>query len=232
MTFPSAADVPRNWDRYLVGAWASSLIFYVLWFQFGLPASNADCCVVASAHVVCLPLISRRMTPAALLGICFATNGLAIGFELIDLVFDILVVRDLPVHDGQSSISARRIAWLYYNTMLNSKHVNFGIAIILMVGQFAIPASIMRSSLQVLGSWMTLFAMMVAGNGAYLLIVIPRYNFIRASVIFEESFFDGWSAVILAHLWLLFCQGVAMVVLCHIARPCLEHQRIRPKACS
>lgn len=115
-------------------AWVASALSFASWFIVGLQASKLDVCVILVAHVAILPILHANSNPFLLLALGFLLIGLAVGFQLVDLCFDILIIWDLPVHDTLGIISGRKIAWLYYNTMLNSKHINIALSFVLACG--------------------------------------------------------------------------------------------------
>lgn len=205
-------------EWYFVAMWLVSLAAFLIGLQIAVPnVSVQDSYLVAAVHMVCLPLISRRMTPARGLPLGLVVIGLAIGFTLIDLCFDLLIVWDRSVSDGTSLISGRKIAWFYYNTMLNAGHVNFALGIFLLVAQFGAVTGVLRTTSPRLRSkWVGLVGMMIVGNGGYLVTVVPRYLVIRASTTFEEEWFDGWVAVIWARMGLLATLGASVVMICSL----------------
>jgi len=188
-------------------AWVASALSFASWFLFGLQASNVDVCVILAAHVAILPILHARSEPSILCALGFLVIGLAIGFQLVDLCFDVLIIWDLSVHDTLGIISGRKIAWLYYNTMLNSRHINLALSLFLLVGQFVTLVGITRSTGSLRRKWIALVCNMIFGNGGYFIVVIPCYVAIRSSVAFDAQFFDGWMVVLIARMVLFAALG-------------------------
>lgn len=210
------ASSTRILDRCLFAFWTSSLIAFVVGTRLLCQSSMDDCLVLALAHCICLPLIHRN-TPLALIPpLGCAVVGMAIGFQLVDLGFDMLIIWGRSVHDGLDALSGRRVAWLYYNTMLNAQSVNLGIAVFLLVGQFGAVVGLSRSLARARRQWRRLVFTMIAGNGGYMISVVPRYVAIWQSAAFDEGFFDGWRFVVLARVYLFVALGAALVILCSL----------------
>ncbi|CAJ1331024.1 unnamed protein product [Effrenium voratum] len=178
---------------------------------------QVDLLLLIVAHVVCLPIISPRLDAAVVPAIGCVVIGLAIGCELVDMCFDSLIYWDVTLTDGDGVISGRKVAFLYYNTMLKARHINFSIELFLLVGQFGALVGLTRSPPKVRQAWKGLVATMISGNGGYLTSVVPRYLGIRFATEFDEGFFDGWSWVIAARFYLLvnllIAIGLLMVIL-------------------
>mmetsp|Transcript_62179 Transcript_62179/g.108757 ORF Transcript_62179/g.108757 Transcript_62179/m.108757 type:complete len:230 (-) Transcript_62179:20-709(-) len=198
-------------EPHLVAAWVGSVLAFAAWFKLWLQTPATDVCIIIGTHVVVLPIIRRGLNLVHLPALGCLMLGLGIGFQLIDLCFDFLIIYDHSLHDGLDVFAGRKVAWFYYNTMLNAKHVNVAIALFLLVGQFGAMVGITRSPPHFRRIWITLVGLMVLGNGGYLFAVVPRYIAIRASVAFDERFFDGWWAVLAARTWLFVCLGLAII---------------------
>lgn len=194
----------------LVGAWIASVIAFASWFKFGMQTPTVDVYIITGCHLVVLPIIRRGMDLVHLPALGCVILGLGTGFQLIDLCFDLLIIHERSLHDGLHATAGRKVAWFYYNTMLNAKHMNIAIALFLLVGQFGAMVGITRSPPHLRRIWIKLVVLMILGNGGYLAAVVPRYIAIRSSVSFDEHFFDGWWAVLAARAWLFVCLGFAI----------------------
>jgi len=200
-----------NLDRCLLVFWATSLVLFVAALHSVWQGNVVDCLLAGLVHVICFPLIHREMPLAQIPTLGLLVVGLAVGYQAIDLSFDIQVLHGRPGGEGggTDSLSGRQVAWLYYNTMLNALPVNLGLLLFLLVGQFGAVAGFTRSPATVRKRWIRLFAFMCAGNGGYLAYVVPRYIAIRASTTFDEGLFDGWHAVVLSRGLLFVALGAA-----------------------
>lgn len=187
-------------EWYLILAWAGSLAGFMIWLQDELTAQ--DLVVFAVVYLLCLPLISRRTTPGLLAWIGGPICGLISGMQLIDLVFDLCIIRDVSISDGVSVFEGRRVAFLYYRTVLTSCHVNtalLGIIVVSFLGSFI---GLGRSSPRVRKQWLTLGACMFVGTGGYLFSVVTRYTHIRTAAVYDASLFDSWHMVLVARMQL------------------------------
>ena len=102
--------------KLILGGWAASLV-----------ASTAFLCAAAGrreviggvvTHVLALPILrlpSRAMPP-----IGCAVMGVLLGFLLVDCCFDLLVLQA----GAGAAHDARRAAFAYYHTILNTLHIN------------------------------------------------------------------------------------------------------------
>jgi len=203
-------------ETHLLLCWIISLVAFAIFSHFGLQVDVADTVIVMIAHVVCLPLLSPRLDSTVVASLGLVVVGLAIGCELMDLCFDFLIHWDTPLKIGDRTISAREVGFLYYNTILKGKHVNFAIEIFLLTSQFGALVGSSRSSAKVRQAWFGMVLTMISGNGFYLTTVVTRYVDLRLAHHFEERFFDGWSRVIAARLFLLMHLFIAVFLLCSI----------------
>jgi len=209
-------------ELQLVLAWVTSLLAFSGWSHFWMQLRGGETKILIAAHFLTLPIIDRRANPVVVGAVGCVVLGMATGFQVIDLCFDLLILADQPLDVGAGFVSGREAAWLYYHTMLNSWHVNLALAIFLFVCQFGALAGFARSSPNALRWWRGLVVTMIIGNGGYLAAVVPRYCNVRFSPTFDRSFFDGWSAVLAARLWLFVCLGCAILCVCSLL---LELQR-------
>lgn len=200
-------------ERHLLLAWILSLVAFTLYGRYGLMVDVVDSLLVVVAHLVCFPLLSPRLNPTVVPSMGLAVLGLATGCELVDLCFDSLICWDTSLTIGDRVFSAKEVGFLYYKTMLKGRHVNFAVEIFLLTSQFGALVGLSRSPPKVWRNWLGMVVTMVSGNGFYLTAVVPRYVDLRLATDFEEHFFDGWSKVSAARLFLLVHLLIAITLL-------------------
>jgi len=205
-------------ELHLVAAWLFSAFGFAAWFHFGLPTSALDMLIILGSHVVILPILSRNSNPVVLLALGFLVFGIVIGLQLVDLCFDILIVWDhkLDLGGGQGAISGRMSAWVYYHTMLNAKHVNLALALFLLVGMSTTLVGITRSAHAIRWKWYCLIVITFSSNAWYFVAVVPRYAAIRASVAFDDRFFDGWWTVFVTRLVFYVAIAAGTIIMCSL----------------
>ena len=187
--------------KLILGGWAASLL-----------TSTGFLCVAAGrreviggviTHVLALPILrlpSRAMPP-----IGCAVMGVLLGFLLVDCCFDLLVLLGEP--DGGEGKAgggraapdeARRAAFAYYHTILNTLHINS----VLWIAMLALVLAAARGLQEAQGGggrvWARLLSQVSCTNALYVFTVMPRYLAIRAagSGGFEPAFFDDWWQVL------------------------------------
>ena len=153
--------------KLILGGWAASLI-----------ASTAFLCAAAGrreviggvvTHVLALPILrlpSRAMPP-----IGCAVMGVLLGFLLVDCCFDLLVLQA----DAGAAHDARRAAFAYYHTILNTLHINS----VLWIAMLALVLAAARGLQEAQGGggrvWARLLTQVSCTNTLYVLTVMPRY---------------------------------------------------------
>ena len=153
--------------KLILGGWAASLV-----------ASTAFLCAAAGrreviggvvTHVLALPILrlpSRAMPP-----IGCAVMGVLLGFLLVDCCFDLLVLQA----GAGAAHDARRAAFAYYHTILNTLHINS----VLWIAMLALVLAAARGLQEAQGGggrvWARLLAQVSCTNTLYVLTVMPRY---------------------------------------------------------
>lgn len=189
-------------------AWAASLCAISGWLHFCLGVGTVDLAVTFVAHLTVLPMLTARFDKRLLPSLGCSLCGVCVGFNLVDMCFDLLIVRDAAVPDGtglggSGSLTARHVAWLYYHTMLNSSHINFTLLVYVLVSSIGSMMGLMDGSAAVRKLWLAMCAVAAVGNTFYILYVVPRYVSIRASTAFVRADFDDWGGVLLARIFLV-----------------------------
>lgn len=175
--------------------------------------SATDVAVFATISLACLPIIGRWTTHRHLACIGGPICGLVSGMCAIDLCFDLCVVSNWQVSDGVAALDARRLAWLYYRTVLKSSHVNGLLLAIMLVSILGAAVGATRSPWCVLKQWTTIGAVMSLGCGGYVTCCLPRYLTIRDAVAYDAAFFDGWESVVAARMGLFASTAIVTVLL-------------------
>ena len=153
--------------KLILGGWAASLV-----------ASTAFLCAAAGrreviggvvTHVLALPILrlpSRAMPP-----IGCAVMGVLLGFLLVDCCFDLLVLQA----DAGAAHDARRAAFAYYHTILNTLHINS----VLWIAMLALVLAAARGLQEAQGGggrvWARLLTQVSCTNTLYVCTVMPRY---------------------------------------------------------
>jgi len=197
----------------LLTAWLGSGTALLAWQYLSLGVGAVDMGVSLAAYTVCLPLVDRRLNPRLLPPLGCAFMGLAIGLLLIDLCFDVLILSDVSVRVEDQVISGRKVAWLYYHTMLNKAHVNFALAVFMVLSFLGAMVGLGQSDSRGRSYWQWLVISSIVGNSSYLMVVVPRYLSLRHNTVFSESDFDDWGRVVAARAALLIALGTD-VALC------------------
>ena len=198
----STARVPtRCMLKLILGGWAASLLTST-GFLF-VAAGRREVIGGVLTHVLALPILrlpSRAMPP-----IGCAVMGVLLGFLLVDCCFDLLVLLGEP--DGGEGKAgggraapdeARRAAFAYYHTILNTLHINS----VLWIAMLALVLAAARGLQEAEGGggrvWARLLSQVSCTNALYVFTVMPRYLAIRAagSGGFEPAFFDDWWQVL------------------------------------
>jgi len=159
-----------------------------------------DGLIFSGINVLCLPIIFPQTTPRFLACLGGVILGLIAGMQLVDLCFDIVIIRDHAFFDGVSLIPARKVAYIYYHTVLNAPHVNavlLGIIVVSFLGSFV---GLGRSDPKTRAVWIFIGCLMAVGVSAYLLCVVTRYLGIRSSKIYDPLLFEGWGYVMASRL--------------------------------
>jgi len=199
----------------LVVAWVGSYLAFMVWLHSEM--SQLDFATFTGVYIVCLPLISQRRTPAFMAWIGGPVYGLITGLQLIDLVFDLVILRNVTLSDGMSVFDGKRVAYLYYHTMLNASHVNGVLLAVILVCSFGSCIGLGRSLPQARKQWLIVGACVAVGTSGYLVSVVTRYLRIRSAAAFDASLFDGWEMVLVARLQLYASLLVSMPFLFRIS---------------
>jgi multisubunit Na+/H+ antiporter MnhB subunit len=169
-----------------------------------------------------LELLSPRHPAAALIVFGYCVCGVIMGLMVIDAAFDtIILTGKAPMLGVGREMSAREVAWVYYHTMLNSLAVNA--AVTLCVGYLVLAALALglRSEPRHRARWRMLVPLSIVGNGAYVVLIVPRYYQLRRESTFDAIFFDHWEVVGVARLvsLLAICTGmpIAFPIMCDLA---------------
>mmetsp|Transcript_56183 Transcript_56183/g.147738 ORF Transcript_56183/g.147738 Transcript_56183/m.147738 type:complete len:260 (-) Transcript_56183:52-831(-) len=186
-------------EPHLLFAWLGCLAGFLWWLQEDI-LTRTDLAVVVAVHVVCLPVISSSTTPRILSCLGGPIMGLVAGMQLIDMCFDLMILRDVPIPDGPDVLQARRMAYFYYHTVISAAHVNAVLLGVILVSFLGALAGFERASSEVRQSWTHLGVLMFAGTGGYLGCVVPRYLGIRSSKAFDPMLFADWEVVVAARL--------------------------------
>jgi len=200
----------RKWmpELHLIVAWVGSLLGFLYWLQ---PVMDlVDLAVVLGIYLICLPIIHPSSTPRLMACLGGPICGFIGGMQLIDLCFDLCILRDRSISDGFDDFQARRVAFLYYHTVITAPHVNGVLLCIIVTAFLGSMVGLGRSSPALLRHWLMLGAAMFVGTGGYLTCVVPRYLVIRMAKAFEPSLFDGWEMVLAARLVLYISLILAM----------------------
>ncbi|KAK3272847.1 hypothetical protein CYMTET_18879 [Cymbomonas tetramitiformis] len=197
-------------EAHILAVWAATLISLLAWQVLWIGTELLDCVVAIVVWTICLPVIARETDPILIPALGIGVVGVATGFQCIDTGFDMLIIweRSLNLGDGLV-IPGRQAAWMYYNTMLNSRAVNFGIEVFLVVSVCGSLVGLQRNAHNTRHKWMELVGMSCVGNGLYLLSVVPRYIDIRSSTAFQSEFFDSWSQVFFCRIVLFATLGAS-----------------------
>eukprot|EP00930_Biecheleria_cincta_P019644 TRINITY_DN14941_c0_g1_i1.p1 TRINITY_DN14941_c0_g1~~TRINITY_DN14941_c0_g1_i1.p1 ORF type:complete len:155 (+),score=20.02 TRINITY_DN14941_c0_g1_i1:210-674(+) len=125
------------------------------------------------------------------------------------MCFDLCVVSSRQ--EASDGVDARRLAWLYYRTVLKSSHVNGLLLAIMLVSILGAAVGATRSPLAVLRYWIIIGAVISLGCGGYLTCCLPRYLTIVNAVAYDATLFDHWELVVAARMGLL--ASIAIVIL-------------------
>eukprot|EP00403_Amphidinium_massartii_P016195 CAMPEP_0178410890 /NCGR_PEP_ID=MMETSP0689_2-20121128/21216_1 /TAXON_ID=160604 /ORGANISM="Amphidinium massartii, Strain CS-259" /LENGTH=249 /DNA_ID=CAMNT_0020032087 /DNA_START=12 /DNA_END=761 /DNA_ORIENTATION=+ len=185
-------------EPYLILAWVGSLLGFIMWLRASMDV--IDLAVMVATYVFCLPLISPSTTSSFVARLGGPVCGLICGMQVIDMVFDICIVKGTVLQDGGEEFTARKIAYLYYHCVLNASHVNAVLLFIIVASFLGSLVGVGRSAPHTRHHWMLLGILMTVGTGGYLVNVVPRYLVIREAAAFDPHFFDNWEVVIAARL--------------------------------
>ena len=153
--------------KLILGGWAASLV-----------ASTAFLCAAAGrreviggvvTHVLALPILrlpSRAMPP-----IGCAVMGVLLGFLLVDCCFDLLVLQA----DAGAAHDARRAAFAYYHTILNTLHINSVLWIAMLALVLAAARGLQEAQDGGGRVWARLLTQVSCTNTLYVCTVMPRY---------------------------------------------------------
>lgn len=159
-------------------------------------------------HILCLPIISQRMTPRFLACLGGPILGLIAGMQLMDMCFDLIIVFKGEVSDGIDRFPATKVAYMYYHTVLNAPGVNAVLIWIILVSFLGSIVGLGRSTPHMRRQWYIIGTCMAVGTSGYLVYVVPLYMRIRFSTMYDPALFDGWNVVLVARM-VLYAGGVA-----------------------
>jgi len=185
-------------EFHLLLLWLVSFLAFVIWLRKEM--DFVDSLVFSGVYILCLPIISPKTTPRFLACLGGVICGLIAGLQLIDLCFDIVILQDRSFSDGVDTISSRRVAFMYYHTVINASHVNaalLGIIVISFLGSFV---GLGRCDPKTRATWIAMGSLMAVGTGGYLVSVVTRYVGIRSSKTYDPLLFEGWGYVLIARI--------------------------------
>mmetsp|Transcript_12259 Transcript_12259/g.27815 ORF Transcript_12259/g.27815 Transcript_12259/m.27815 type:complete len:253 (+) Transcript_12259:61-819(+) len=185
-------------EPYLVLTWVGSLLGFIVWLRQSM--DTTDLAVMVATYICCIPLILPQTTSAFVARLGGPVCGVICGMQVIDMVFDICIVKGTVLTAGGEEFTARKIAFLYYHCVLNSSHVNAVLLCIIVASLLGSMVGVGRSDPAARRHWMLLGVLMTIGTGGYLATVVPRYLVIRGSTNFDPRYFDNWEVVIMARL--------------------------------
>mmetsp|Transcript_24305 Transcript_24305/g.44620 ORF Transcript_24305/g.44620 Transcript_24305/m.44620 type:complete len:239 (-) Transcript_24305:187-903(-) len=185
-------------EPYLLLTWVGSLLGFLIWLNASMDVT--DLAVMVATYICCFPLILPRTTSSFVARLGGPVCGLICGMQVIDMVFDICIVKGTVLSAGGEEFTARKIAYLYYHCVLNASHVNAVLLFIIVASLLGSLVGVGRSDPMARRHWMLLGVLMTIGTGGYLVSVVPRYLLIRESTVFDPRFFDNWEVVIMARL--------------------------------
>lgn len=188
----------------------------MVWFRNIM--DMVDLCVFALVSVCVLPILSRETTIPFLGSLGGIIMGCIAGLQAIDLCFDLCVIRGRSLSDGAMVLEARRVAFMYYHTLLNSSHVNGLLLGIVQCACLGPLMGLMRGSPEVRRRFVLLGICSSAGTSGYLAIAMPRYLVIRAATAYRPELFDEWEKVVAARIVLYISVILSLPILYGIQR--------------
>jgi hypothetical protein len=207
----------------LLTAWAAMLAGFITWQVLYVQSQLMDTLMLSTGALLSLGVLSvGHSRPETLPAIGLVFMGVVVGMLVIDAGFDIVVLSDQTFKlDGGAPVEARRVAFSYYHTMLNSPVVNA--ALYLSLSTMAVGAwvglehaysSAGNADLQRDWFYIVLYAMV--GHAAYLFGVVSNYLEIRGARAYRREYFDGWGVVLAVRLFLI-ANICAIIVHCACA---------------
>jgi len=211
----AANTLARLPEPHLVLAWFCSFFGFPIWLHGVM--GIADYAVLLCSHVMCLPLLSRSVTPQTITWLAGPIYGIIVGLQVLDLCFDLLILR---TRSGPPDVAleAGKLAFQYYNLVLNAMHVNAVLMCVILVASLGSLVGFSRSSSEVRRTWLMMGVCMVIGTGGYLVCVVSRYLKIRVAKEFSMDMFEGWEVVFAARINLFVCVMVSLPLLFKIAK--------------
>merc|ERR1740130_333079 len=110
--------------RCALAGWAVSLVVSTFWIRFvvGCPVWPDVACGFVS-HLIALSVL--WLEPRLMIPIGLALMGVCVGLMLVDMVFDLVIIREGSVRLGPTTVTpGRLVAHHYYHAMLNTTHIN------------------------------------------------------------------------------------------------------------
>lgn len=162
---------------------------------------RSDYTVTVLVHALVMPILSQRIPMPAILMSALACIGVIWGFECIDMCFDLVIMNEAvkPTYTlGGTQLAARELAFLYYNTMLNTAHVNIVLGVCILTFLHGALRGFIYSDRETFRTWTICALMSGIGNSGYLFVIVPRYFRLRAESTFDPNMFDNWAPVIIA----------------------------------
>ncbi|CAE8600523.1 unnamed protein product [Polarella glacialis] len=187
-------------DLRLLLAWVASLLGFGLWFWTTM--DSVDRAVLFIGHVVILPIFSERATPRLMACMGSPIVGTISGMQLIDVVFDLAIVNERTISDGVESFDPRRVAYLYYHTVVTAPHVNGILLCMVLISIFGSIIGFGRSTPEIVQCWKKIGAVMSVSMSSYLGVVVPRYLHIRDATVYDVSLFENWTHVVAVRMFL------------------------------
>jgi len=194
----------------LLAVWAGMLASFITWQVVYVQSQFMDTLMLTTGGLISLAVLSvGHSRPALLPAIGLVFMGVVLGMLVIDAGFDIVVLSDQALKlDGVAPLEARRLAFNYYITMLNSPVVNAALytslstmAVGAWVGLEHAYSSAGDADLQ--RGWMYIVLYAMVGHAAYLFGVVSNYLAIRGARTYRREYFDGWGVVLAVRLFLI-----------------------------
>merc|ERR1740130_633866 len=192
--------------RCALAGWAVSLVVSTFWIRFvvGCPVWPDVACGFVS-HLIALSVL--WLEPRLMIPIGLALMGVCVGLMLVDMAFDLVIIREGSVRLGPTTVTpGRLVAHHYYHSMLNATHINMAMwtAMLVLVLAAARGLEAARGTSQSSST-----------NCVYMYCVIPRYLAIRDAQAYDASAFDRWGEVLAA-------RAVLLASICYAAAQCMR----------
>lgn len=199
-------------EAHLLVCWIASLATIFAWQRYWLRVGLIDQTVTVVVHWLYFPLLCRKMTPLLHAGLYSMSSGSLLGFQVIDLCFDLVVM--------SKTSGLQQLTWLYYHTILNSSHVNAVLLAAMLQTGLGSLIGLTRHGPMFRINWILMIACNFLGFGCYFAFVVPRYLEIRESADMKTSVLEGWEVVFRARIWMFLCLGLGMASCLYMKLTC------------